>query len=439
MSRRRMRIAFFGHFGRGNFGNESTLLAMLNELRQLLPEAEFSCICTGPETVASRYAIRTVPCREVIGNGANGQSPLLRRARKLALGLPRELYRWLKSLKTLRSVDALIVPGTGLLSDAYTLFGWGPYDMFRWSLAAKVSRCKLLFVSVGAGPLYSRKGRFFVKSALSLADFRSYRDESSKCYLKTIGLRTDHDPDYPDLAFSLRAVESSIRKENKDRSLVVGIGLMEYAGTYSVERPRNETYANYMDALASFAKWLLARGHRVRLLIGDVVDVPIIQEFRELLKFHSVVGGDDRILDEPVETVDDLLSQIAATDFVAATRFHNVLFSMLLNKPVMAISFHHKCSSLMSQMGLSEYCADINDLRVSHLIERFTKLEESADSLKAMMAEKVKERQRELNEQYAAVLDAILPGQRSVTASDIKLRADSRNGRECQEGYRSSQ
>ena len=42
----------------------------------------------------------------------------------------------------------LIVPGTGLLTDAYGLGGWGPYSLFKWSLAAKLRGCRVLFVSV---------------------------------------------------------------------------------------------------------------------------------------------------------------------------------------------------------------------------------------------------------------------------------------------------
>jgi len=62
----------------------------------------------------------------------------------------------------LKGADTLIVPGTGLLSDAFGLFRWGPYNVLKWSLAAKVRRCKLLFVSVGAGPLYGALGRRLV-------------------------------------------------------------------------------------------------------------------------------------------------------------------------------------------------------------------------------------------------------------------------------------
>ena len=67
---------------------------------------------------------------------------------------------------------------------------------------------------------------------------------------------------------------------------------------------------------------------------------------------------------------------------VVATRFHNVLLALLLNKPVIAISFHHKCASLMKEMGLSEYCHDINHMNADRLIEQFQDVERNADKLK---------------------------------------------------------
>ena len=127
-------------------------------------------------------------------------------------------------------------------------------------------------------------------------------------------------------------------------------------------------------------RWLLAQEYDVRLLIGDRWDVHAIQEFRDLLRERLSVYDEGHIIDEPVFSVEDLLSQIAATDIVVATRFHNVLLALLCDKPVISISFHHKCESLMSAMGLSAYCLDINDLKADRLIEKFCDLETNAAS-----------------------------------------------------------
>ena len=416
----RAKIAFFGSFGRKNFGNEATLQAMLWNLRRIAPETEFTCLCTGPEGVEADYKIAAVPIRDYVVRPWKSSNPLTRWARKVLVGVPSEFWRWVQGVKMLRGTAALIVPGTGLLTDAYTLVNWGPYDMFRWSVAAKLARCKLLFVSVGAGPFYSRAGRFFVKSALSLADFRSYREEPSRHWLERIGFRSDKDPLYPDLAFSLSPTVLPRRRETKGRRLVVGLGLMEYAGRLTAEKPVSAVHAAYLQTLAEFVRWLLARDYDVRLLVGDFTDEAVRREFKSLLAKRGLTQDEGRIIDEPIESVEDLLSQIAETEFVVATRFHNILLSLFLNKPTVAISFHHKCSSLMSQMGLADYCEEMNTLTLDRLIDQFGRVEKNAHSLKAMLARKVEEFRDALDEQYRSILQVIWPDGEQIWAAEAQ-------------------
>ena len=103
-----------------------------------------------------------------------------------------------------------------------------------------------------------------------------------------------------------------------------------------------------------------------------------------------------------------MLSQIAGADLVVATRFHNVLLSLFCNKPVISISFHHKCASLLCAMGLSEYCLDINDLSADQLIERFRDLEINSGKIKAIICGKAKECRAALDEQYQIIFNEML-------------------------------
>ena len=373
--KKRKKITFFGHFGQGNFGNESTLQAILFHLCRFLPDADVSCVTTGPEGTAAVHQIEAIPPAEIFFKSWVPRNPLARLARMVFIGIPSEAYRWVQGYMTLRQTDMFIIPGTGLLTDAYGLLSWGPYNLFKWSLIAKVCRCKLIFVSVGAGPIYGTIARYLVKSALCLADFRSYRDLSTMQYLKSIGFRSNNDRVFPDLVFSLPEAVIPQLEAKKPRRPVVGVGLMTYAGKYSIPKPSNAVYLAYLENLATFVEWLLARGYDIRLLIGDLWDLPATQDFRGLLKKRLLVSDEAHIIDEPVGSVGDLMSQLAATDIVVATRFHNVLLALLNNKPVISISFHHKCASLMSAMGLSEYCLDINDLKADAIIEKWDPLE----------------------------------------------------------------
>ena len=400
---KRKKIAFFGHFDSSNFGNESTLQAILYNLRLFQPDADVTCISTGPDATAATHHIEAIPLAETLVRSWAPRNPVMRGLRKLCIGLPSEPYRWVTGFMRLRRTDMLVIPGTGLLTDAYGLLNWGPYNLLKWSLLAKVSRCKLLFVSIGAGPIYGTAGRWFVKAMLSLADFRSYRDNSTMQYLESIGFRTVKDRVYPDLAFSLPEAVIPHEDPKKHHRSVVGLGVMAYAGKYSVPEPNDATYLAYLESLATIAEWLLAREYDVRLLIGDVADMHARQAFRDLLREGLSACDEDHIIDEPIFSVEDLLSQIAATDIVVATRFHNVLLALLCNKPVISISFHHKCESLMRAMGLSEYCLDINDLKADRLIEKFCELEKNADNVKHLIREKVRGFREALDEQYNCI------------------------------------
>jgi polysaccharide pyruvyl transferase WcaK-like protein len=396
----RLRVAFFGHFGSANPGNEATLDAIILQLRAVAPDSELNCVCSDPGAVAAR---------DGIGATAITTRPLRiwdRRRRPVArivmafVALAAELHEYRRAFRAMRGLDMLIIPGTGLLTDAYGLARWGPYNLFKWVLAAKLTRARVLFVSVGAGPLDGAAGRLLVKASLALADYRSYRDDASREYLRGIGFPAARDPLFPDLVFGLpqRLLPNhSALTGHGER--VVGLGLMVYAERYSTRNPDPATYSAYLAELAGFAAWLLEHGYRIRLLLGDN-DTIVIRQFREALAGRIAAADQMRIVQQPIGSVEDILSEIAACDVVVATRFHNVLMAMMLNRPVIAISFHHKCSSLMQWMNLSEYCHEIHKIDINGLIAQFEALERNREQVKATLDARVGEARAALEQQY---------------------------------------
>ncbi len=404
------RIAFFGHFDGSNFGNESSLCAILYHLRRFHPEAKITCICSGPGATAATYQVAAIPLRrKTFADTWAPRHRLLRLLRRALVMLVDEPVQLVSTFSQIRRMDMLIVPGTGLLTDAYGLSAWGPGTLFRWSLLAKLCRCKLLLVSVGAGPFYSHVGRWLTKSIVRLADFRSYREQSALDHLAAIGSPVAGDSVYPDLAFSLPEA-ILLRRDIPDNSRsVVGLGVMEYAGRYSVSNPTNATYVAYLDHFSTFAKWLLGRGHHVRLLGGDLADNHTRQELKDLLRDRTSSCEEKRIIDGPLHSVEDLLAHITATDIVVATRFHNVLFALLCRKPVVAISFHHKCRSLMGAVGLEKYCLDINDFNADRLIEAFVDLQKNSANVIVQIAERTLQFRDALDQQYQTIFGDMWP------------------------------
>lgn len=396
------RIAVFGHFDGTNFGNEATLQAALYNLRRIKPDAEVTCICTGPQMTSATHHIRAIPIARTYVKSWAPRNPLGKLARKILLVVG-EPIRWLEGVVTLWDTDIFIVPGTGLVTDAYGIMGWGPYSLFRWAVIAKICRCRLAFVSVGAGPFYSTIGKFCVRSFLSLADFRSYRDEASLLRVQCIGISTVGDRVFPDLAFSLPNNVISPRDNTIGAGAVIGLGVMDWADRYSKHGRDDAAQSSYLQSFAKLAQWLLARGYKIRLLIGDFADARAKQALLQLLGQHDSYC----VIDEPIHSVEDLMSQIAATDAVVATRFHNTLLALLCEKPVISISFHHKCDSLMNAMGMSDYCLNSGDLESNKLIETFCRLEVNADVLKSVIKQRNNKFRDALDQQYQLVLNGV--------------------------------
>src|SRR5262249_61198590 len=92
-----------------------------------------------------------------------------------------------QSSTRLKGTDLLIVTGGNQLID---YFGgvWGfPFTLLTWCLLARMRGARVAFLSVGAGPLSSALGGGFWRWSLALADYCSFRDESSRVLGQELG------------------------------------------------------------------------------------------------------------------------------------------------------------------------------------------------------------------------------------------------------------
>lgn len=402
------KIALFGAFGVGNLGNECTLEALLHNIRKYVPNAQVICICSGPEAVRSTYhipasLIKAFPLSPVRGR-------ILRLLRQIFLSVPMEVFRWLKAIDTLRDVDMLIMTGTGMLSD----FGIRPlglhYEILKWTAVAKLCRRKVLFVSVGAGPIHHPVSRRFIKVALSCADYRSYRDQFSKDYVKTIGFDRERDQVYPDLAFSFpTAMVSPANHNGASPRAVIGVGLMTYFNKRSTPQADETVYRNYIAKMGDFVSRLIEQEYTVKLLIGDVVyDQRARQDLIAWLEQCPRRASNGNIIDDPPASVHDVFSQLAETDLVIASRFHNILVALMLAKPVLAISYHEKVDALMADAGLAEFCQDIEHIDLENLARQFGELEKQMSATKLRLQRDLEAHRTALDSQYDYIFNHYL-------------------------------
>jgi len=389
------RIGLFGLFGGGNSGNDGSLEAMLNYLRRLRPDAELACICSAPDTVQKDYGI------SAFGFGSSNSGAFVRLLDRFLLGVPSRLGNWIYAITQMRRLDLLIIPGTGILDDFGTGPWFIPYMLFRWCLSARLCGTEIWFVSIGAGPIHHPMSRRLMKWAAAMAQYRSYRDTISKEFMESVGLDVRSDPVYPDLAFKLPGPECSSSRRASGDAVTVALGIMNYGGWRSDLDHRTDVVDTYLKKVTRFLIWLLDRGYRVRILTGDRFDQPAVDDLRKALAAGGRTIAPESLVAEPTLTLHEVMRQIARTDIVVATRFHNVVCALKLGRPTISIGYADKNNALLADMGLGDFCQHIEKLDVDLLIEQFSALVADRHQHEQRIKKSVRAFQRRLGDQDA--------------------------------------
>lgn len=430
-----IRIGILGHVGNENLGDEAIIVAVIQNIRRRWPEVEICGFTSVPADTEERHGILSFPIRRgtstkrlaspLVGKStAYGQptdSSLLQRMKNLVKLIPilssvaRSIWQVLETVPEIgrevrflldcrqrtKGLDLLIFAGSHQLND-FVGGPWAfPYTVLKWTLLARAAGAKVVFLSLGAGPIDTWLGRRFIRRALKLASYRSYRDETAKQVVDSLHL-FKKDRVVPDLAFSLDWPHAS-KKGARIGGPVVGINPLPLYAEYWYTRDE-KMYETYIRKLARFADWLVDRGCEVRFIPTQLkVDPAVIEDVRRRMTQNGEREHDKLISEPTILCLDDLLSALAELDLMVATRYHGILLSLALNKPVLAIAYHKKSRDLMSWLGQGNYVVDGDTFSVESLTERFPLLEKESVSITNVLRQHIPDFQSSVQAQYDEV------------------------------------
>lgn len=393
-------IAFAGLFGSPNLGNEATLSAFLANVTRRLPGTRFVCIAPRQSEIERQQRIPLVPIDPlpVAQYFWRMRPQALRQRMEHSAQRSTEPLRARRARQQLEGVDVLALPGTGLFDD----FGQGPLDLpshlDRWTREARRVGARADYVSVGVSTVHNAESRKLFAATLRRATYCSFRDERSSEHARSLGMADRQARVYPDLAFSLPA-DLLPPPKLASSPTVIGVGLMGYYGWNLGIAEGEARHEEYLDRIARLIAKLVNRGLHVQLLIGDAraddgVSAKVLQRCGHL----GVASGSVRPAGLP--DFRGVLAQIGSVDAVIATRFHNVLFSFLLEKPVISLSYADKNDALMKSFGLGAYCHDVGSFDSNEVIAQLDELTAHREARVATLHELISAARRALDLQY---------------------------------------
>ncbi|MCU1376907.1 MAG: hypothetical protein JWO68_4193 [Actinomycetia bacterium] len=430
------KIGLLEHCGTGNLGDDATVTTVLEQIKSRRPTASVVGLSLDPLDSEKRHGIPCFAIRQSVfpfEQEWSSASPAAQRGRysdglKARFRKIGSLYRAMKAIKNVLIVrpvqfvreiiflgqslflvcelDLIVICGGGQLLD------WGgplafPYTLFKWSLLAKCARAKCIFLNNGAGPLDAALSRWFIRRALAMADYVSLRDRASGELLRKVGVQGKIKV-VADSAWGLRLPDGIARRgSNPKKELVIGIAPMAYGDSSRHWIDDNLGYRRLIDSLAEFGAELLRRGHRIRLFSSDIwFDSKALADLETTIRKNDPRLTADRVTREPVADIGELLAALSRVDCYVTCRFHGIVFASLLNVPTIALAPHPKVTTLMGDIGLSEYCVDITTCDAAGLTTRFDRLLANRDDVQARIRRHVAQSQCLLESQFDCLFRA---------------------------------
>jgi polysaccharide pyruvyl transferase WcaK-like protein len=445
------RIGLLHHMGGGNLGDDGTLDAVLQNIRSRWPDSEIVGLSMNPDDTHKRHGIVSYPIRQRtwnLGNTSVNHGTNIKQRAKAALskypsilklvkalnavvvGIPTSVFKEMlflaRAIRLIKSLDLLIICGGGQLVESsggpWEFVGgpWHfPFTIFKWVLGAKLLRVKCVMLNIGAGPLVRTLSKYFVRKAISFADYASFRDPESRGLVHEIGV-TRRTHVVCDSAYSLHipAANGSSVMDSRCKG-IVGLAPMAYGDPRLSPKHDPAVYNQFIQQLATFASWLLKNGYSVTLFCTDIgIDPPAIEDLERQLRNDSSISksiADGSLRRVHQWTTRELLENMSSMDYLVVCRFHAVVFAHLLNLPVLAINHHPKVRAQMIDLGLPEYCVNLEDCNLEVLARTFSSLVSNQDGIRNRMSERLACYKQKLSAQF----DELFPPHTYPTAKTV--------------------
>jgi polysaccharide pyruvyl transferase WcaK-like protein len=412
-----MTIGLLDHMGYGNLGDAAIQEAVIANIRKRIPNVRIVAFSLVPADTVARHGIDCYPinwsCQTLAATRKQAgpmsfrsrlkstlkANPFVHRWAKPVADLVREAAFCLRSYRILRGLDVLIVSGGGQLSELWNGPWSHPYTIFKFSLLAKLARRKLFFLNVGAGPLLHPLSKFFTRCALRLADYRSFRDDDSRQLLRSLGVRARMHV-CPDPAYGLDV--SHLRNAARGTPMpIVGLNPFGFCDPRIWPRKDNSLYQDYVEKIAAFAMWLIDQGYTLRVFTTEIsVDCHAIEDLRTRIysKFSPELVS--QIFPDASTSVADVLQQMSSFDLIVTSKFHGLIFSHLLAKPVISLSYQRKMDVAMHAVGQSRFNSDVEHFDTEWLIQAFRSLVDESSNIKLTYATSVEAFAAALSRQF---------------------------------------
>lgn len=341
-----MKILLSGYYGFDNAGDDAVLFAIVQALREIIPDVDITVLSNQPEKTAEQFGVKAVD-------------------------------RWGKTSlpKAIKECDVLISGGGSLLQDVTSKNGILYY--LGVIKLAQMMRKKVIVYAQGIGPVNEPRNRALVAKILNKVQAITVRDMDSRRELIEMGVyREIMVAVDPVLGISADSID-----ETQGLQLLRGAeaGYVDGRKTLMVAARNWKHSDRFFKEIAESCDAMAEQGWQVVFVpFHYPEDVDAGRNIAALMKQDAVVLSGNY---SPQET----MAVLKNADLIMGMRLHSLIMGAALLKPMVGLSYDPKVTSFMQLLRQPD-CYPVDSVEAAQLIRSMNRLGQQTDQEKLVLA-----------------------------------------------------
>ncbi len=337
-----MNFLVLGYYGFFNSGDDAILYAVCQDIKAQNINNKITVMSNNPESTEKEYGVRAIP-----------------------------RFDLLKVVKEISKADVVIFGGGSLLQDVTSSRSLMYYLTIM--KIARVFRKKTILYANGVGPINNKENQSKTAKVLNRLTKITVRDTESEKLLQDIGVLNEKVTLTADPVYNLSTTKVNIDEIYKKHN--VNLEKDKFVSVYFRKFSEDESYIKNLSKLFD----------KVQRELGlEILFVPMEypSDYEASVKIQNKMENNSFILNGRVE-VPEMFEIIRNSKLVFGMRLHSLIYSSVVNTPMVAFSYDPKVDSFAKQMGVT--VTKYNDFDVDFVFNEIKKVLDNYDSTKETM------------------------------------------------------
>lgn len=334
-------ILISGYYGFDNSGDDAILKAIVKDIRECNQKINIKVLSNNPSKTENMYPVKAV-----------------------------NRFKIKEVLEAIKDSDLFISGGGSLLQDVTSTRSLLYY--LALMSCARLCRKPIMVYANGIGPIDKKINRFFTKKILNKVNLITLRDEGSREYVESLGVKNKNihvtaDPVFTLLPSPSEEVNQIFKDEKIPRDKkIIGISIRQWKGS-----------GNLVEVISKSIGYMLKK-YDVNIVL---IPMHYPEDLDISLDIQNRVKESGCYLMKEKYSVEEIMGVIKELEIIIAMRLHSLIYAATQEVPIVGLSYDPKINGILKSLELDNIC-NVENLRYEELIENIDYVWKNREVLK---------------------------------------------------------